>query len=103
MLGTKIGIAKVQKNARREVKPNLRCAYFRPRFFVEKFLPDIQPGWLEADGRALGRSWTRLAPDCSLPTHFAHIAKHHMQGTRYNPSVLILVFMLQIFKALFVS
>ena len=54
MLCTKIGIAKVQKNARREVKPNLRCAYFRPRSFVEKFLPDIQPGWLEADGRALG-------------------------------------------------
>ena len=33
MLGTKIGIAKVQKNARRKVKPNLRCAYFRLRIF----------------------------------------------------------------------
>ena len=28
-------------------------------------------------------SWVRLAPDCSLPTHFAHIAEHHMQGTHH--------------------
>ena len=78
MLGTKIGIAKVQKNARREVKPNLRCAYFRLYvrvFFCRK---------ISSKGRQAGG--IRAGPDCSLPTHFAHIAKasHHMQETEHT-------------------
>ena len=48
-------------------------------------------------------SWVRLAPDCSLPTHFAHIAEHHMQGTHHAElrSALLVPGMVNLEHALF--